>query len=223
MEESTKTSDKGNKIIFIVGAIVVIILALVVVVLLFNNGDKIYEVGKDINSGDKLYEVGKDIDSGEYVLIATGSFTIGDTTDDNYGYYAVCSDKDCEDILYNNNIQEKAYVIVEDNQYLKISDVKLNKIDDYDTKIKESYSKNYNFGFSTFLKIGKDLKAGTYELSGENLFYQICTKPSCEDSVYDDKNEVIDSGNDKSATVSLENGQYLRVNGKGKITIVRKN
>ena len=174
-------------------------------------------------SSKKIYEVGKDIEPGEYVLVATGKNELLETTDGHsdavYGYYAVCTTKDCNidngEMGYNNNVTGKAYVIVEDGQYLHTNSMKLYKVNEYDSAIKDSISYDYKLGQSDYYKIGKDLSAGTYTFTGDNFYYAVCSKPSCKISL--DNNEVITNENiteeNGTSTVTVENGQYLVVSG----------
>ena len=60
-------------------------------------------------------------------------------------------------------------------------------------------------------------------MSGDNLYYEICTKPSCKISLNSDENESIENGlGEEDVTVSLENGQYLIIGGKGNINVTKE-
>lgn len=201
---------KSINIFIIMGVIIVIIVAF----LIFSK-----------RSGEKIYEVGKDIEAGEYVLVGTKTYTIGDVTDKDYGYYAICRKKECNidngDIETSNSILGKAYVIVEDGQYLKVNSMKLYKVSEYETNIKDSISHNYNFGFSSYYKVGKDLSAGTYTFTGDNFYYAVCSKPSCDVL----NNEVITSEysdtKNGSSTTTISNGQYLIIRGSKPFTVTK--
>jgi len=202
---------KNKKTIFIVvGVIAVIIVAF----LIFSNG-----------SSEKIYEVGKDIEAGEYVLVGTKTYTIGDVSDEDYGYYAICTKKECNidngDVEANDNVLGKAYVVVENGQYLKTNSMKLYKVSEYETSIENSISYNYNFGFSSYYKVGKDLSAGTYTFTGNKFYYAVCSKPSC-DTLKGEviTNEYSDTTNG-SSTITVSNGQYLIVSGTEPFTATK--
>lgn len=194
---------KTKKTIFIVAGVIVVI---VVAFFIFSKG-----------SSEKIYEVGKDIEAGEYVLVGTTTYTIGDVSDKDYGYYAICTKKECNqdngDIETNDNVFGKAYVVVENGQYLKTKSMKLYKVSEYKTSVQNSISYNYKFGFNSYYKVGKDLSAGTYTFTGENFYYAVCSKPSCNIL----KNEVIaneySNAANGSSTITVSDGQYLIVNG----------
>ena len=201
---------KNKKTIFIVVGVIAVI---IVVFLIFSN-----------RSSEKIYEVGKDIEAGEYVLVGRGTYTIGNTSDEDYGYYAICTKKECNidngDVEANDNVLGKAYVVVENGQYLKTKAMKLYKVSEYETSVENSISYNYNHGFNSYYKIGKDLSAGTYTLTGDSFYYAVCSKPSCDTS----KDEVIanefnDTNN--SSTITVSNGQYLIVSGTEPFTVTK--
>lgn len=202
---------KNKKTIFIVVGVIAVI---IVVILLFLNG-----------SSEKIYEVGKDIDAGEYVLVGNKTYTIGDISDENYGYYAICTKKECNvdngDVEVNDNVLGKAYVVVENGQYLKTNSMKLYKVSEYETSVENSISYNYNFGFSSYYKVGKDLSAGTYTFTGDNFYYAVCSKPSCEAL----KGEVVTNEYSNtvngSSTITVSNGQYLIVSGSEPFTATK--
>ena len=202
---------KNKKTIFIVvGVIAVIIVAF----LIFSNGSR-----------EKIYEVGKDIEAGEYVLVGTKTYTIGDVSDEDYGYYAICTKKECNidngDVEANDNVLGKAYVVVENGQYLKTNSMKLYKVSEYETSVENSISYNYNFGFSSYYKVGKDLSAGTYTFTGDAFYYAVCSKPSC-DTLKGEviTNEYSDTANG-SSTITVSNGQYLIVRGTEPFTATK--
>lgn len=203
---------KSNKTIFIV--IGVIIIVVIAIFILFGRSD------------EKIYEVGKDIEAGEYVLVGTDTYTIGDVSDDDFGYYEICTTKDCNidnnEVETNDNVLGKAYVVVEDGQYLKTKSMKLYSIDEYETSIANSISYDYDFGFNSYYKVGKDLSAGTYTLSGDSFYYQICSRPSC--SILDGEilaNENVSSANNP-ISLTLEDGQYLIVSGTEPFTVTKQ-
>ena len=203
---------KKNKktILIVVGVIVVVIVAF----LIFSNG-----------SSDKIYEVGKDIDAGEYVLVGTKTYTIDDVSDEDYGYYEICTNKECNadngDIETNDNVLGKAYIVVEDGQYLKTNSMKLYKVSEYESNVENSISYNYNFGFNSYYKVGKDLSAGTYTFTGDSFYYAVCSKPSC-DALNGEviTNEHSDNTNN-SSTITLSDGQYLVVSGTDPFTATK--
>ena len=203
---------KNNKIIFIVIGVIAVV---VVVFLIFSKG----------SNKEEVYEVGKDIEAGEYVLVGKGTYTLGNVSEKDYGYYEICSTEDCDvstgGMVDNDNVFGKAYVIVENGQYLKTKSMKLYKVDEYKASVANSISYDYNFGFSSYYKVGKDFSAGTYNISGDNFYYFVCSKPGCETvGVFD--TEILSSGDsNSSSTLTVENGQYLVVSGTEPFTITR--
>ena len=205
-----KKKKHKKTILIVVGVIVVVIVAF----LIFSNG-----------SSDKIYEVGKDIDAGEYVLVGTKTYTIDDVSDEDYGYYEICTNKECNadngDIETNDNVLGKAYIVVEDGQYLKTNSMKLYKVSEYESNVENSISYNYNFGFNSYYKVGKDLSAGTYTFTGDSFYYAVCSKPSC-DALNGEviTNEHSDNTNN-SSTITLSDGQYLVVSGTDPFTATK--
>lgn len=213
-----------NKKIYIVIGVIVILLALAG-----------FMLNKEIKSikGEKLYKVGKHIDAGEYVLVGKGKYTIaGEVIDKDYGNYEVCTAKSCnadkEEVILNDNVFGKAYVILEEGQYLKVQNMELHKVDEYETKLADEISYNYSLGFESYYKVGKDLSAGTYTFTGDTFSYEVCTKPSCNISfdILDNEvitSEFIDKEDEKNtATVTLEEGQYLLISGTEPFTVVKE-
>lgn len=209
---------KNKKTIFIVAVIIAVV---IVAFLIFSVAFLISSNG----SSEKIYEVGKDIEAGEYVLVGTKTYTMGDVSDENYGYYAICTTKDCTldngEVEINDNVLGKAYVIVENGQYLKTKSMKLYKVNEYETSAENSISYDYNFGFNSYYKVGKDLSAGTYTFTGDNFYYAVCSKPSCDtlngEVITNEYSETLNN----SSTVTVENGQYLIVSGTKPFTATK--
>ena len=199
---------KNKKTIFIVVGVIAVVV--VVAFLIFSS-----------ESNTKVYEVGKDIEAGEYILVGTGKNKLVEASEGKsekvYGYYAICTTKECNndnnDIVTNNNVTGKAYVIVEEGQYLQTKSMKLYKVSEYKSNVENSLSYDYKLGASDYYKVGKDLNAGTYTFTGDNFYYAVCSKPSCSTI----KGEIITNeyieGSASSSTVTVENGQYLVVSG----------
>lgn len=211
-EKKTNYKKEGKKNIFVIVVIVVIIIV-VGLVLVFSN----------LKDG-KIYKVGKDIEAGEYILVGNSTYKIGDVSDKNFGYYAICNKKECNvengDVEISNKFIDKAYVIVKDGQFLKVKHAKLYNAKEYKSTVENSISYSSNYSFSTYYKIGYDLSAGTYTLDGDDFYYSICTKPSCKISI--DENEIIDNNNVKgSSTITVKDGQYLIIAGNGKVTATK--
>ena len=213
---------KNKKTIYIVIAIIIVLLALAGFMLMGNNGEKVYKVGKHIEAG-------------EYVLVGKGEYTILDEViEKDYGYYEVCTTKSCnvdkDEVVVNNNIFGKAYVILEEGQYLKLrEDMELHRVDEYETEIADEISYDYSLGFDSYYKVGKDLSAGTYTFSGDTFYYEVCEKPSCKISfdVLDNEviiSEFIDKEDKKNtSTVTLEENQYLVIGGVEPFTVTKEN
>ena len=204
-------------ILIVVGVIVVVIVAF----LIYLNG-----------SSNKIYEVGKDIDAGEYVLVGTKTYTIGDVSDtiegvsdEDYGYYEICTNKECNvdngDVVTSDNVVGKAYVVVENGQYLKTDSMKLYNVSEYESDVENSISYNYNFGFNSYYKVGKDLSAGTYTFTGDSFYYDVCSKPSCNALNGEVITNEYSNNTNSSSTVTLSDGQYLVVSGTEPFTATK--
>lgn len=199
---ANQTTTKKSKTPLIAGIVVAVLVVLAGGILLF---------GRNSN---KLLEVGKDIEPGEYVLIGVDTYNIGNKElADNYGYYEICNNEKCLEngIIKNDNVFGKAYVVLEQGQFLKTKGMEIVKAADYKSNPVTSLSFNYSFNIGNdYYKVGKDLAAGTYTINGSNYYYAICSKPSCNLSVEND--EVIDNyyaNGNETTTITLENGQYF--------------
>jgi len=201
-----KENKNNKKIIFLVIGVI----ALIVAILLMTSN-------KGVN---KVYEVGKDIEAGEYVLVGKGKHNLLEANKEQYkkvyGYYAICTTKDCNvekgEVETNDNVTGKAYVIVEEGQFLEVKSMKLYKVDKYKTKLKDSISYDYKLGGNDYYKVGKDLSVGTYTFTGDNFYYEVCSKPNCDLNSGIIANEYNDTKNGTSS-VTVEEGQYLVVSG----------
>lgn len=206
---------------------IAIIIALIVILLIGSGVLFLNLIFK--NNNIKLYEVGKDIEAGEYVLYGDGVYEILNSKP-NYGYYAVCSKKDCDknnigSIIVNDNVFGKAYVIVEDGQFLKTKHMKLTKIEDYNPELISSITIDNPLEFNDYYKVGKDISSGTYELVGNKFTYEICSKPSCNISLNENEDEVITNeyteDNDGSIKITLEDGQYFVIASVGSLKMTK--
>lgn len=208
--KQNKNEKKGKKYIFIIIGIIIII----GLFLIFSSKK---------SSNFKTYEVGKDIDSGEYILVGTSTYKIGDNeSDKDYGYYEVCNNKECNvengDVITNSNFIGKSYVIVQDGQYLRTKHAKLYKVNEYKATLADSISYYSNYMLESFYKIGNDLSAGTYTITGDSYYYSICSKPSCKVSI--SSNEIISNATATgTSTITVQDGQYLIIKGSKNVTI----
>lgn len=141
--------------------------------------------------GPGTLKVGADIPAGEYVLLATGSRS---------GYFAVCSDANCDDILFNDNFDTNSIITVYDGEFLNLSRCEAISEEEFHSEytIKSSVS-------GTMLKVGVDLEAGEYKLlceSDQSGYYCIYNDSRQSDIISNDNFE-------NSSYVSVEDGQYL--------------
>lgn len=208
-----KKKGKNNKATLIAIAIVAVVIIAIVAFVLFSN-----------RGGEKTYEVGKDIKAGEYVIVGVGTYRIHEKKDKKYGYFEICTNKECGNAnrVVNDNVIGKAYVVLEKGQYLHTKDMKLYEVDKYKTSIKDSISYDSNYSLTSYYKVGKDLSAGSYTITGDQYYYSVCSKPTCnilkDEIISSDFNETAN----KSASFKLEKGQYLIVSGTKPITITKK-
>lgn len=99
---------------------------------------------------ESIYKVGVDIPAGKYKLFV----------DAGRGYYAVCSDPNCDDIVQNDNFYGQAYIDIHNGQYLDLTRctaIPLEEAAMFDGTI-------YTSG--EYL-VGKEIPAGEYKLQAD--------------------------------------------------------
>jgi len=162
------------------------------------------ETMKPTSSNDEwleagIYTVGTEILAGEYFLEATGVF----------GGYFELKDANTGKIIANGSFRANVYVTVSNSQILTIS---LSRMTDAkNRKVEVEYIDGEAYYLEGMYKVGKDIKAGTYELicleSSDmgRLYYEIL-----KDSKHLPQSKIT-SGHVKEATITVYDGQYLYV------------
>lgn len=150
-------------------------------------GMKMYDAGQ--------YKVGLDMDAGEYVLL---------TTSDYSGYFAVTSDPNGDDILFNDNFAVNSIIEVRKGEYVELSRCIAIEASDFysEYSIKEGLT-------GVMLRVGYDINPGEYKLvtteAGRRGYYCIYNDARHDDIVANDNFE-------NSSYVSVRYGQYLILN-----------
>ncbi len=135
------------------------------------------------------YKVGADIPSGEYIVLSTSGA----------GYFAVTSDANGSDIIFNDNFKVNSIITVYDDEYVELSRA-------FAVSSEEFYSRYTIKSDSSgvMLKVGTDIEAGEYKLASESDSGYYCIY---SDSRHDD----IVSNNNFSGNnyVAVSDGEYL--------------
>lgn len=133
------------------------------------------------------YKVGVDIPAGEYVLIGESS------------YFAITSDANGSDIIFNENFDNDYIVTLNDGEYFTLKRGTAYPFEQYCSSNTIDTSQS-----SCMLKIGVNLPAGEYKLSSANGdgYYCIYTDSRCSDIVANDNF-------DSSTYITVSDGQYL--------------
>lgn len=130
------------------------------------------------------YKVGSDIPSGEYALF----------TSSGSGYFCVSSDANSNDIIYNDNFPTNTFITVYDGEYLTLNRAYAVPVDGNEIEIDKDNA--------YMLRVGVDLPAGEYKLSGDQGYYCIYSNSRQEDIIANDNF----SG---QAYINVSDGQYL--------------
>lgn len=145
------------------------------------------------------YEIESDLDSGIYYLKATGSGS---------AYFEIKDSGSTGDILINDNFKTCCYVSVLSGESLTIKRCQATEVKNAPMP-KANKDGSYNAGM---YKIGRDIEAGKYKLTktddADHAFYEINAKPTGTQNM-----TVSHSDFDHTTYVTVENGQYLTVNG----------
>lgn len=135
-----------------------------------------------------VYHCPTDLPEGDYILIS----------ETNSGYFALCADAMCNDILTNDNFGPVCHIRVVSGVYLELSRC-----------IAVPYSEEISFdivdnGFiSGTYKVGKDIPAGKYKLTAiSGGYYAIYNKPHGDIVA----NDFFGEG---SCYITLKKGQYV--------------
>lgn len=142
--------------------------------------------------GPCVYKVGVDIPAGEYKVF---NF-------EGHGYFAICSDANCDNIVRNDNFIGQAYINISHGQFLELKRcyaVPAESAPNY-TAINGIYEDGE-------YKVGVEIPAGEYRVvanHGLRAYYAI------ETSSYNGDRNIISNNNfDNAAYVSVRNGQIL--------------
>lgn len=135
-----------------------------------------------------VYKVGIDIPSGEYILFA----------ENGTGYFAVSSDSNQNDILFNDNFKYNSIIAVQEGEYVNLSRC---------YAVPFSDDVDINTSSTGMFKVGTHIPSGEYKLeSGEEKGYYC---------IYADSrhSEIIANDNfDNQTYVTVTDGQYLLLN-----------
>lgn len=102
--------------------------------------------------GPSIYKVGVDIPAGKYKLFVT----------QGRGYYGVCEDANCSDILQNDNFNGQAYIDIYSGQFLE-----LNRCYAVPMSEAKMYDNDSYYGSGEYL-VGKEIPAGQYRVVAES-------------------------------------------------------
>ena len=152
----------------------------------------------DTNNGKKygpsIYKVGVDIPAGKYKLFVSGG----------RGYYGICKDANCDNIVQNDNFQSQAYIDIHTGQFLELNRCYAMPIDDA-PKFKAPGGV-YQSGEYI---VGVEIPAGEYRLvaDGGRGYYGI------EVFAGDGSRDIISNNNfSNAAYVEVRQGQILVLN-----------
>ena len=110
--------------------------------------------------GPSIYKVDVDIPAGEYKLYPEGS-----------GYFAICSDPNCDRIIRNENFDGQAYIIISNGQFLELCRCYAVPIDK--ATMVDATSMYYGAGE---YKVGIEIPSGEYRVmadAGTTGYYSI--------------------------------------------------
>ncbi|RGU89875.1 hypothetical protein DWW31_18110 [Clostridium sp. AF15-17LB] len=138
-----------------------------------------------------MYKIGSDMSAGEYLISGQGYFEL---TSDSTG--------NLESIITNDNYKNRAYITVQEGQYLKFDGIA--------TPVEEAEAYKVVGGTypeGTYM-VGKDIPAGEYKISSQgDGYYEVSTNSSGSmDAIVTNEN----FSGDVYLTVS--EGQYLKLN-----------
>lgn len=149
--------------------------------------DKVYKSG--------FYEVGKDLPAGEYLVVGDKITKEAETS------VAVTKDSKKEDEIFDESVMGNVYVTLEKGQFVEIKNGDMYPVDLAPSNTPKD--KVYKDGM---YKVGKDIKAGTYDVKA--------LKKDGEIEIYKDsshsKNSLLSKKEFKGTEkVTLKDGQYI--------------
>lgn len=151
-------------------------------------------VSRGTQYGPSVYKVGVDIPAGEYKVYPNGG----------RGYFAICTDANCDDIVRNENFNGQMYININHGQFLEL-------VRCYAVPVAEAPKYNANSGVygDGEYKVGVEIPAGEYRViaeAGQRGYYAI-EKPK-----YNGDRDIISNNNfTNAAYVSVQNGQILNL------------
>lgn len=145
--------------------------------------------------GAGMYRVGSDMQPGEYVLMATSDYL---------GYFCVSEDVAQKDIVCNDMFDVNSIVAVRSGEYVELSRC----IAIYSSDFYSRYTIRYEGNTGVMLKVGYDIRPGTYRLKQTDSDYDgyYC--------VYNDNRQDDIEENDlfeNTTYVTVRSGQYLEL------------
>lgn len=149
------------------------------------------ESSEQLKSG--VYKIGTDLLPGEYILLS----------DNSDGYFAICSDAGCNNILANNRFGYITYITAYENTYLELdSCVAIPYTDDF------SFNPIENGWTDGVFKCGKDIPCGEYVLISDtsNGYYAFLSGTDGSNIIANDKFGSI-------AYVNVSENTYLEIRG----------
>lgn len=150
------------------------------------------EENKDIVKSGQ-YKVGQDIKAGEYkVFSENNSVAYIESSKDSTG--------NMDSIIFNDNIQNTSYIIVNDGNYLKLTGC-------YAIPVEKAKKFEGDKITSGMYKVGVDIPRGEYKVisDGNASYFEVNTKPH-------DINAIVTNENfSDSRFITVSDGQYLKL------------
>lgn len=144
--------------------------------------------------GPSIYKVGVDIPAGEYKVYPEGG----------RGYFAICRDANCDQIIRNDNFCGQAYINISNGQFLDLT--RCYAIPVSEAPVYKVDNRVYEPGE---YKVGVEIPAGEYRLiatEGARGYYAI------EKALSNGDREIISNDNFQNAAyVDIRNGQILQL------------
>lgn len=145
-----------------------------------------------------FYEVGKDLPAGEYLILQDKSNAVAETS------VAISTDSKKENELFAESIAGNTYANLEKGEYLEVTNGNIYPIDIAPSNTPKD--KVYKDGM---YKVGKDIKAGTYDVKAlkDSASIEITKDSSHKDSSIISKKDI-----KNTEKVTLKDGEYITLN-----------
>ncbi len=144
--------------------------------------------------GPSIYKVGVDIPEGEYKVYPEGG----------RGYFSICTDANCENIIRNENFSGQMYININYGQFLEL--VRCYAVPVFEAAMYNASNGIYSDGE---YKVGSEIPAGEYRIVagvGQRGYYAI------EEPKYNGDREIISNNNfTNAAYVLVQEGQILKL------------